>query len=454
METSQKIKDPSQNPEAFPSFKPIRKKPNAAPFKKGDTLVLIGELFSRGYANGLVEEAQKHGLKIIRATVGRRDESQVLRAMNEAELSEIQNNTSFPNSPVINIPLEAGFDLELDHKGMRIVDYLKGFKLSEWEKAQVPADSIAAAKESARQRFRKNLTEFVEALKPHISPGSHVHFAHLMAGGVPRTKLVMPLLNRVFKGTGDRYLSSKTFWDSSIGLLLQQNFIEVTANTYNELIQVTTDLRKKQESTGGTVSYVAYGYHGTETIIDGKYQWQSYAPYVQGWAKIELENISKRWAKEGIRTCVYNCPEILTNSSSIFQGVEIPLYNLTRAFKRELPDHPLTKKIVSDCRAQLKAPENLEKIYNQIDQLVHLMVENGTSDFATWPQHSTQIQLERMIETSNTIYELQVDKNSQLQIILSELIFRSCGYIMLHEGFKPAHPVSWIGHDIVVRCLE
>ena len=33
---------------------------------------IIGELFSRGYANGLVEEAEKCGMTILRATVGRR----------------------------------------------------------------------------------------------------------------------------------------------------------------------------------------------------------------------------------------------------------------------------------------------------------------------------------------------------------------------------------------------
>lgn len=446
--------NPSLSPESFPTFKPIRQKPAAIPFKKGDTLVLIGELFSRGYGNGLVEEAQKHGLKIIRATVGRRDENQNLRPLNATELAEIQNNPAFPNSPVINVPLEAGFDLEPDHTGARIVDYLKGFKLSEWEKASVPADSIASAKESSRLRFRKNLTQFMNEVTPHIQPGSHVHFAHLMAGGVPRTKIVMPLLNRVFKGTGERYLSSKVFWESSIGTLLQSNFIEVTANTFDDLIRVSSPLRKIQEASGGSVSYVAYGYHGTETIINGEYQWQSYAPYVQGWAKIELEEISKRWSKEGVRTCVYNCPEILTNSSSIFQGVEIPLYNLVRALKKEIPSNPLTQKIETEVRSHLKDPSDLEKIYGLVDTIVADMVTSGTCEFSTWPQHSTQTQLQQMLETSDAIFDCQKEQNSVLPTVLSELIFRSCGYIMLHDGYRPKDPVAWIGHDIVARCLE
>jgi hypothetical protein len=35
-----------------------------------------------------------------------------------------------------------------------------------------------------------------------------------MAGGIPRARVFMPLLNRVFKGTGDKYLASSDFWRS------------------------------------------------------------------------------------------------------------------------------------------------------------------------------------------------------------------------------------------------
>lgn len=58
---------------------PLREKPSLSPYKKGDVLVLFGELF-RGYANGLVEEAERRGMTIVRATVGRREKDGVLRA--------------------------------------------------------------------------------------------------------------------------------------------------------------------------------------------------------------------------------------------------------------------------------------------------------------------------------------------------------------------------------------
>ena len=84
-------------------YEPIRGKPKTHAFKKGDLLVLFGELFNRGYANGLVEEAEKQGLTVIRATGGRRDENGQLRKLNAEEVEKIPK-------PFINVPLEAGFD--------------------------------------------------------------------------------------------------------------------------------------------------------------------------------------------------------------------------------------------------------------------------------------------------------------------------------------------------------
>ncbi len=85
---------------------------------------------------------------------------------------------------------------------------------------------------------------------------------------------------------------------------------------------------------------MAFGYHGTEILIDGRYAWQSYSPYLQGFAKVELENIARKALHEGIQASVYNAPEILTNSSSIFLGVEVALYPLLGAMKKEAPTIP------------------------------------------------------------------------------------------------------------------
>ena len=59
-------------------------------------------------------------------------------------------------------------------------------------------------------------------------------------------------------------------------------------------------------------------------------------------------NISRRAAEAGVKVCVFNAPEILTNSSSIFQGVEVALYPLLGAFRKEAPDHPVTRKLLAE----------------------------------------------------------------------------------------------------------
>lgn len=429
------------------NFTPLRDKPAKLAFKKGDLLVLFGELFSRGYANGLVEEAEKYGMTILRATVGRRDENGNLRALNFAESENIPK-------PFINVPLEAGFDMELDDSGHSPVDYLKDVKLTEWQNIKIAEESLQQSLKKGRARFKKQTETFIKEVEKHVTPGAHVHFAHLMAGGVPRCKIVMPVMNRAFKGVGDRFIQSKVLWDSGLGRVLQLNFHEVTAQTFNILIEASTEFRNKIQAQNGDVSYVAYGYHGTEIVIDNEFKWQSYAPYVQGWAKMDLENFSREWSLKGVVCSVYNCPEILTNSSSIFQGVEIPLYNLIRAFEKEAPKSQVTAQIKADCKAVLNDNIEFKQIFQIVDDFLNSPETKQTSIYENWPQHSVKEQLALALETSAKMVSFHKDEKVLMTLPLSELIFRACGYIMLHDGKKPKHPVAWIGHDVIARCLE
>ena len=68
--------------------------------------------------------------------------------------------------------------------------------------------------------------------------------------------------------------------------------MDVTAETFRHLLELSAPLRQKLETKGSHVSYSAYGYHGTEVLTQGAYKWQTYTPYFQGWAKMALENIS------------------------------------------------------------------------------------------------------------------------------------------------------------------
>lgn len=425
----------------------LHEAPTRSPYKKGDVLVLFGELFTRGYANGLVDEAERVGMTVVRATVGRREKDGVLRALTAEEAATIPK-------PFINIPLEAGFDLEPSAAGPAPIDYIKDLKLSDWENAKMDDAAVEDSCRRAVERFRTNTAEFMRQLKPLIPTGANVLFAHLMAGGVPRTKVVMPLINRMVKGTGDRYLPSQRLSDSVIGKFCEKNFQEVTAQTFRHLVELSADLRREIEGADGHVSYLAYGYHGTEVLIDDEYRWQTYTPYFQGWAKMGLEDIVRAVHRQGIHACVYNCPEILTNSSSIFQGVEVSLYPLISAFRKDAPLAPMTAKLKKETAALLTDGEGgFDKIKEQTDRYFQNPAIQDRCRFPEWPQHTTATQLETMLKASDELVALHKDSKQLITAVLSEAVFEACGQLMLHDSWTAAEPVRWIGHDAIVRTL-
>jgi hypothetical protein len=429
-------------------FIPLREMPAAAPYKSGDVLVIFGELFSRGYANGIVDEAERAGLKIIRTTVGRREKDDRLRELNADEL------LSQPQ-PFINVPLEAGFDLEpCTQDGSTPVSQLAGIKLSEWENATLDWAKIASSRERGVLRFRNQVAAYLRELETHIPKGANVIFLHTMAGGVPRAKIIMPIMNRVFKGQGERHVSSELFWNSELGRLAAMSFEEVTANTLMHLIDGSQSLRAKIEAGGGSVRYLAYGYHGTEVLIHGEYKWQTYSPYVQGWAKMLLEDrASEAWAK-GVKATVYNCPEILTNSSSIFQGVELPLYPIMGAMLREGgPQNAKVKSLFAEIKTLLKPEHSIDEILKLIDEVIVSEPIQSRCDFEKWPQHNSKEQMELILQTSDKLIEMHCDEKRLLTAILSEEIFRATGYVMFHDSWSLKTPVCWLGHDLLARTI-
>src|SRR5512139_941012 len=111
-------------------FVAVRELPGPAGDKAGEVFVLFGELFGRGYANGIVDEARRAGMTIIGITVGRRDKDGILRQLSDEELAEAEVNLG---GTIINVPLEAGFDMEPGPMGKSPVDQLKGVKSDEWD---------------------------------------------------------------------------------------------------------------------------------------------------------------------------------------------------------------------------------------------------------------------------------------------------------------------------------
>lgn len=426
-------------------FEPLRQVNATSGYGKKDVLVIFGEVFARGYVNGLIDEAKKVGMKVIYSTVGRRDENEQLRPLTAEELAE-------KDQPLVNVPLECGFDLAKSSKGQSPCDQLKGLKLSEWNKATLDFAQVEESRKAGRESFRTRVKQYLVELQKQIPEGANVLVAHTMAGGVPRAKIIMPVMNRVFKGSGDRYASSKEFWEGDMGRFCEMSFMDVTADSLADLIELSAGLREKVSKNGGQTSYVAYGYHGTEIFISGEYHWQSYAPYLQGFAKVELENIARRATKDGVKVCVFNAPEILTNSSSIFLGVEVALYPLLGAFKKEAPNHPVTKKLLTECAELLKPEHSLDELIALTDSYFRSDIIQRWTKFEQWPQHNGPEQMELMHQTSKKIISMHKDDRKLLTAALSEIVFKACGYAMLHEALKPRQSVWWVGHDFVTAA--
>lgn len=428
------------------SFTPIRNWPNRVAYKKGDVLVVFGEVFQRGYVNGLIEEALKHEMKVIYSTMGRREADGTLRPLTNEEIAQKGQ------TPIINVPLEAGFDLTPSDQGQTPVDQLQGIKMSQWKEAKLDWAQVAESEMKGQDSFRARTREYLNELESMIPAGANVLFAHTMAGGVPRAKVILPVMNRVFKGHGERYASSEEFWKSTLGQLCDKSFMEVTAHTFHHLIDLSKPLREKLETQGSKVSYVAYGYHGNEILINDEYRWQSYSPYLQGFAKLELEQIAQRAWDDGISACVFNAPEILTNSSSIFLGVEVALYPLINAIKKEGGDHPKVKEIIDKCEKLIDPKVKFDDIMSITDSYFGSdLIRNEWSNFEAWPQHNGPQQMEMMRTTSDKILDLHLDSKRLMTQDLSEIVFGACGKVMLREGYQPEAPVWWIGHDACAK---
>ncbi|MNT66558.1 hypothetical protein D3C72_2046310 [compost metagenome] len=75
------------------------------------------------------------------------------------------------------------------------------------------------------------------------------------------------------------------------------------------------------------------------------------------------------------------------------------------------------------------------------------------SKFDQWPQSSSLPQMEYMLDSSDYLIGLHKDEKNLITAVLSEVVFKSCGYVMLHDSWAPKAPVAWINHDIVARCM-
>ncbi|WP_341646440.1 enoyl ACP reductase FabMG family protein [Thauera sp. SDU_THAU2] len=419
-------------------------------FRKGDVFVLFGELFGRGYASGLVNEARKAGMDIVGITVGRRDENNALRPLNDEELAAAEANLG---GRIINVPLMAGFDLDAPAGEPTPTELLNKMTLKSWEQDKLDWAHIEKCRELGTRRFQAAVAEVMARIDGLIGDGRNVLFAHTMAGGIPRAKVFMVIANRIYKGRGERFMPSQTLLDSDLGKLILQNFDEVSAITFQHLIEGSAAIRARVEASGGQVRYSAYGYHGTEILIDGRYQWQTYTNYTQGYAKMRLERIAQAAWDQGVKATVYNCPEIRTNSTDVFAGVELPLISLLQALQHEGGGAWAASQWEA-CRALLADGHTLEEVLQKVADFQGSETMQGFRDFAAWPQPNSQAQADLQIGTSEDIVQMHKDRSALITDLLSSLVLEASGALILREASAPTGPVLWLNHDIIARQLN
>ncbi len=429
---------------------PLRNLPHTNIFRQGDVFVLFGELFGRGYANGLVNEARKAGMTIIGITVGRRDENNALRALTTEELATAEANLG---GRIINVPLMAGFDLDAPAGEPTPTDLLADMTLKSWQDDKLNWAHIEKCRAVGVQRFKDSVAQVMAELDGMIPDGSNAFFAHTMAGGIPKVKVFLAIANRVYKGRGERFLSTRALLDSDLGKLILMNFDEVTANTFQHLIEGSAAIRARLEKTGGQVRYTAYGYHGTEILIDDQYEWQTYTSYTQGKAKMRLEHIAANAWAQGIKATVYNCPEIRTNSSDIFVGVELSLFPLLNALKKENGGAWADAQWQA-CRALFQDAQALDELLAKIAAYNASDVMKSFRDFAAWPMDNTAELADLMIGTSDAITKMHLSRDALVTDILSALVLEGTGPLIFFATSTPNAPVLWLNHDIIAKQLN
>ena len=429
---------------------PLRHLPTANVFRKGDVFVLFGELFGRGYVNGLIDEARAAGMTIVGITVGRRDETGALRPLDAAELAEAEEKLG---GRIINVPLMAGFDMDAPEGEKNPTEMLSGITLKTWQEETLDWAHIERCREAGVRRFTTSAAQVMQEIDKLVPQGANVFFAHTMAGGIPKIKAFLAIANRIYKGRGERFMSSRALLESDLGKLILMNFDEVSANTLKYLIDASATIRDRVTQSGGEVRYTAYGYHGTEILIGGEYHWQTYTNYTQGYAKMRLESVAEAAWKNGITATVFNCPEIRTNSSDIFVGVELSLFPLLVALKRE-GGGAWADEQWRICEELLGEGTSLQQLLGTIEGYNNDATSAEFRNFEAWPMDNTPALADVMIGTSEAITALHKDKKALITDHLSSLVLEGAGPLMFHGASEKIAPVLWLNHDIIARQLN
>jgi hypothetical protein len=168
---------------------------------------------------------------------------------------------------------------------------------------------------------------------------------------------------------------------------------------------------------------------------------------------MKLESYAEKAWSQGIKATIYNCPEILTNSSSIFVGVEVPLYAWIGALRREGQSSKKIAQTLNACAALLKPGHTLDEVTQFTDQTLISGELRRHSRFEGWPQHNGKEQMETLIHASDKLKSMHADVKNLMTSPLSEDIFGATGWVMFRDSWNLQAPVLWLGHDVLAKVL-
>jgi hypothetical protein len=131
---------------------------------------------------------------------------------------------------------------------------------------------------------------------------------------------------------------------------------------------------------------------------------------------MRLERIARDAWAQGIKATVYNCPEIRTNSSDIFAGVELPLISLLHALKKKAaaPGPMPSGRPAAPAGRRPHPGRPAEKV-----AAFHGEVMQGFRDFAAWPMPNSPAQADLTIGTSDDIAQMHTDRKALITDLLS-----------------------------------
>jgi hypothetical protein len=332
-------------------------------------------------------------------------------------------------------------------------EMLSGVTLKGWQDDKLDWSKIDACRIAGVRRFTGSARQAMAEIEQLVPEGANVFFAHTMAGGIPRIKAFLAIANRIYKGRGERFMSSRALLESDLGKLILMNFDEVSANTLQYLIDASSAIRARVEAGGGQVRYTAYGYHGTEILIGGDYHWQTYTNYTQGYAKMRLESIAEAAWQQGVNATVFNCPEIRTNSSDIFVGVELSLFPLLTALKQE-GGTAWAQEQWDICQGLLNDGVSLQSILDKLQAYLQTPTSTAFRNYEAWPMDNTPELADLMIGIADEITSLHKDRKALITDHLSSLVLEGTGPLMFHGAAEKIASVLWLNHDIIARKLN